>query len=318
MTGHRTRLAQQPSSEWHIDEDRAVDEYIGLSRRMDRYAARLAAFVPRGWLFAAIAALGPAFLDASYGSTASIAISLGGAVLAWQAWKRLSGGLAQLAGAAIAWRQVSQLFHAASRPDPTPQETTAGSGALLVDARDVTFRHDERLDPVLAGATLEVRRGDWILLEGESGGGKSTLTALIAGLRRPSSGLVLRWGGVAAAPQYHENHILTGTFAFNVLMGRAWPPAEADLREAASVAGELGLGPLLERMPGGMMQMIGETGWQLSQGERSRVFLARALLQNPELVILDESFAALDPETLRVSMECALRRAKTLLVVAHP
>ena len=71
-------------------------------------------------------------------------------------------------------------------------------------------------------------------------------------------------------------------------------------------------------MPGGMMQMVGETGWQLSQGERSRLFMARALLQNPELVVLDESFGALDPETLRLSLECVLRRAKTLMVVAHP
>ena len=64
--------------------------------------------------------------------------------------------------------------------------------------------------------------------------------------------------------------------------------------------------------------MVGETGWQLSQGERSRLFMARALLQNSNLVILDESFAALDPENLRQALECTLRRAKTLLVVAHP
>jgi len=111
---------------------------------------------------------------------------------------------------------------------------------------------------------------------------------------------------------------LTGTFAFNLLMGRAWPPDEDDLREARAVCEELGLGPLLERMPGGMEQMIGETGWQLSQGERSRLFMARALLQRSEIAVLDESFAALDPENLRQAMGCAQRRAKTLLVVAHP
>jgi len=81
---------------------------------------------------------------------------------------------------------------------------------------------------------------------------------------------------------------------------------------------ELGLGPLVERMPGGLDQMVGETGWQLSQGERSRVFLARALLQRADMVVLDESLAALDPENLRQCLECVIRRAKTLLVVAHP
>jgi ATP-binding cassette subfamily B protein len=81
---------------------------------------------------------------------------------------------------------------------------------------------------------------------------------------------------------------------------------------------ELGLEPLLERMPSGMMQMVGETGWQLSHRERSRIFLARALLQKAPLTILDESFAALDPETLEICLACVLRRADTRLVIAHP
>jgi len=69
---------------------------------------------------------------------------------------------------------------------------------------------------------------------------------------------------------------------------------------------------------GVMMQTVGETGWQLSHGERSRIFLARALLQSSELTIMDESFAALDPETLAQCLDCAFRRTRTLLVIAHP
>lgn len=57
-------------------------------------------------------------------------------------------------------------------------------------------------------------------------------------------------------------------------------------------------------MPGGIFQVVGETGWQLSHGERSRLFVARAVLQPPEVLILDESFAALNPETLRSTLEC--------------
>jgi ABC-type nitrate/sulfonate/bicarbonate transport system ATPase subunit len=53
----------------------------------------------------------------------------------------------------------------------------------------------------------------------------------------------------------------------------------------------------------GIFQVVGETGWQLSHGERSRLFVARAVLQRPEVLILDESFAALDPETLRSTLE---------------
>jgi ABC-type multidrug transport system fused ATPase/permease subunit len=71
-------------------------------------------------------------------------------------------------------------------------------------------------------------------------------------------------------------------------------------------------------MPAGLLQMVGETGWQLSHGERSRLYIARALLQGAALIILDESFAALDPETLHGVQQCVLARAPTLLVIAHP
>jgi ATP-binding cassette, subfamily B, bacterial len=109
-----------------------------------------------------------------------------------------------------------------------------------------------------------------------------------------------------------------GTFAFNLLMGRRWPPQESDMEEAEKICRELGLGELLERMPAGLLQNIGETGWQLSHGEKSRLYIARALLQHAELIVLDESFGALDPQTLQQALRCVFDRAPALLVIAHP
>jgi len=67
----------------------------------------------------------------------------------------------------------------------------------------------------------------------------------------------------------------------------------------------------------GLLQMVGETGWQLSHGERSRLYIARALLQDADLVVLDESFAALDPVNLQHALACVVKRARSLLVIAH-
>jgi ATP-binding cassette subfamily B protein len=183
----------------------------------------------------------------------------------------------------------------------------------------------------LRGATLEVRRGERILLSGASGGGKSTLIALLAGLRRPHSGLLLAGGldlptlgaagfrrRIALAPQFHQNHVFTGPLSFNLLMGHRDPWSDGAQADALAICRELGLAPLLERMPGGMGQMVGETGWQLSHGERSRIFLARALLQGAPVVVLDESLGALDPESFDLALDCLAKRAQSLILVAHP
>jgi ABC-type molybdenum transport system ATPase subunit/photorepair protein PhrA len=86
--------------------------------------------------------------------------------------------------------------------------------------------------------------------------------------------------------------------------GEPHPHTAQDVAEAAEVCRELGLADLIGRMPAVLNQFVGDTGWRLSQGERSRIFLARALLQKAEIVVLDESLAALDPENFRQCLEC--------------
>ncbi|HEY3739464.1 MAG TPA: ABC transporter ATP-binding protein [Bryobacteraceae bacterium] len=332
MTGHRTRLAQQPVATWHAGEDEELSQYLRLSEGLDRAGARLTALAGRGWMLISILAIAPEFL-ASRSNTTTLALALGGMLLGQQALRRTIAGLAQLGGAWIAWDQVKPMFEAAAhqpaRGSAILDANSTSENAL--EAYQLTYRYPGQSEPVLKQCSLVIRTGDSFLLEGSSGGGKSTLAAVLAGLRAPQSGLLLSSGldphtlgvagwrkRIAVAPQYHENHILAAPLVFNLLLGRNWPPTEADRNEAVEVCRELGLGPLLERMPGGLEQMVGETGWQLSQGERSRIYIARALLQQASVVMLDESFAALDPENLRLCLECVLKRAPTLVVVAHP
>lgn len=334
MVGHRTRLAQESAGERDGREDAALQRYMQTSRSLDQTSTSVFVGLPSGWLLFGLAGLAPALATGGL-DPAAIAVSLGGLLVAQRALGGLAGGLGGVAQAMVAWTQVKDLFNAGRAEDPTrpflshAQMRRSGPRTPLLDGQGLTFGH--RADkPVLRGADLSISAGDRILIEGASGSGKSTLAGVVTGLLTPSSGLLLMngldrhmlgddWRRLAAfAPQFHDNHILSGPLAFNLLMGRQWPASEADLADAQAVCEDLGLGDLIARMPAGLMQRVGETGWQLSHGERSRIFLARALLQEAELVILDESYAALDPKTLGACLEATWRRAPTLVVIAHP
>ncbi len=336
MVGHRTRLAQEPRGLWHEAEDQSLEHYFGSSKEMDRTTVWLSALVARGWLVIGILGLANSFVQGS-GSTGSLAVGLGGVILAYAALRRFGAGISQLTDAAIAWQQVKLLFHAAKLKGKSESafvdnlRSPLRTGDVLLDARDLSFRYTDRSEPVIKRCNLRIKTGDKLLIEGPSGSGKSTLASLLVGLRQLDSGLLLLRGFdrntlgdanwrrlVVSAPQFHENHVLSETFAFNLLMGRRWPAWPADFEECETVCRDLGLGELLDRMPAGLNQMVGETGWQLSHGERSRLYIARAILQRADLVVLDESFAALDPENLRRALSCVLNRVETLVVIAHP
>jgi ATP-binding cassette subfamily B protein len=334
MVGHRTRIAQQPREQWHDGEDETLERYVDASTRMDRAAVWLLGIVPRGWMVVGLAGLTPLFVRG--GSPASLAVGLGGILLAFRALERLTGGLWSLAGALIAWRQTSPVFRAAARGMTEPFSAPARGDAStpnpgLLDATDLRFTHAGRGVPVLQGCRLTIGSGERVILQGPSGGGKSTLASLLAGLRTPQSGLLLLDGldrhtlgfagwrrRVVLVPQFHENHLVLGSVAFNLLMGVEWPPGHDDFTRADAVLRELGLGPTLDRMPSGLLQTIGETGWQLSHGERSRLYLARALLQKPDVLLLDESFAQLDPENMHLALDAVVARPSAVLLIAHP
>jgi ATP-binding cassette subfamily B protein len=340
MVGHRTRMAQESHAHWHDGEDEELERYLQVSKNVDQSELRLIALAPRGWLIVALLGLAPAFAHGA-NSPEQLAIAIGGILIAFRAFKRVATSLWQLEDAAISWKQVAPLFHAATRREPVgipllrsarePLREPKTDGFNLVEAQDLTFRYQDRGEPVLHNCSFAIRPHDRILLEGHSGDGKSTLASVLIGMRAPQSGLLLLDGldwqtlgvdgwrrRIVSAPQFHENHVLTETFAFNLLMGRGWPPKQKDMDEAEEICRELGLGDLLGRMPAGLLQLVGETGWQLSHGERSRLYIARALLQRASMIILDESFAALDPETLHSSLQCVLKRAPALMVIAHP
>ena len=334
MVGHRTLLAQQPPELREAEDDRALTAYAAAGRALDRDAALLDVLVPRGWLIAAVAAIAPVIAAGNTNGGGRLAVTLGGVLFVYGALRKLTQAFPTLATAAISWRQAAPLFAASETLSPARargQGEGAAPNAPLITAQNLSFRYPARTVPVLSDCSLEIARGDRVLIEGPSGGGKSTLAALLAGLRTPDAGSLALDGiaqstlglpawraRIGAAPQFHENHVFSESLLFNLLLGRAWPPTAADAAEAEALCRELDLAPLLARMPSGLEQLVGETGWQLSHGEKSRLYIARALLRQLDARILDESFAALDPETLERTLACVIRRASALIVIAHP
>ena len=279
---------------WHDEEDCELDHYEQASKHYDGSKTLLLGVSPRGWAPAGLATLAPAFIGGGQ-SRIALAIGLGGVLTAYRAFGKLAEGFSHLTGAVVAWEQARELFAAAARPrrqiaDLGGGHTSCGAGAgagPLLEAADIRFRHQGRDREVLAGCTLTVHRGEHVLLEGPSGGGKSTFAAILAGLRQPTSGLLLLDGldpetlgedgwrrRVVAVPQLHENHIVTESLAFNLLMGRGWPPSSQDLDDAEQLCRELGLGELLDRMPSRLQQLVGETG-ELSHGRRRAASISR-------------------------------------------
>jgi len=345
IRGHQTRLVQE--NKWHEADDREVADYLTLAQDYDRQNLIVWVLIPYGWIILMLLGISSDFvIQPGMSEGGGFELRFLAFVFGSFQFQFLALVIPDIARAYAAWRLIDPIQRAAIQRSTQARAGSASNEEIevpqddlllpqnvpLIEGRGLNFRY--RIGggrPILTGANLSIYRGDRLLLEGPSGGGKSTLASLLIGLQTPESGLLLLRGldrptineqvwrqRVVAAPQFHENHVLNASFAFNLLMGRRWPAWSTDLVEAEEICRELGLGPLLERMPLGIHQLVGDQGWRLSHGERSRVYIARALLQKADLVILDESFASLDPENMQVALECVLRRAPTLLVIAHP
>jgi ATP-binding cassette subfamily B protein len=327
IVGHRTRIVQCPPSSWHDGESNALQSHEDATRRLDRRRLGLAAVVTRGWVLTSLVVL-----SISGGTQAGYAVAIGGVLLAFYALGRSATAFVQLADVVVAAGQMQPLLAAArppARPSGAPHSTTVnGRAPAGLAGQGLCFRRPGRDRPVLADCDVELPRGTRMVVEGASGAGKSTLVSVLAGLLTPDAGSLELCGRsveeigervwrrrVSLSPQFHENHLMLGSLAFNLLLGRGWPPTASDLEDAWAMCQRLGLGPVLERMPSGLEEMVGDCGWQLSEGERSLVYVARSLLQRPDVILLDESFGSLDPVTLATALPCVVHGSQTLVVI---
>jgi subfamily B ATP-binding cassette protein MsbA len=194
-----------------------------------------------------------------------------------------------------------------------------------IEFNDVRFRYDAQTE-VLKGINLKVEVGEVLALVGSSGGGKSTLANLIPRFFDVSSGSITIDGtdirDVTFASLRSQIGIVTQqTILFNdtVRNNIAYGSADASweqIREAARAAHALGF---IEALPQGFETVIGESGARLSGGERQRLSIARAILKNAPILILDEATSSLDTESEREVQQAIenLVQSRTTFVIAH-
>lgn len=217
--------------------------------------------------------------------------------------------------------QISEILDVKPLPEPTEPVPPADAS---IELSEVGFGYGDT--PVLARFSLHCEPGTVTALVGPSGSGKTTVTRLIARFWDVGTGSV-RVGGVDVrdigstelmrnlAMVFQDVYLFDATIEENVRLGR--PEAtDAEVRAAAAAAR---LTEVIERLPLGWATPVGEAGSRLSGGERQRVSIARALLKDAPIVLLDEATAALDGESEAavVAAMAELAHGRTVVVIAH-
>ncbi len=179
---------------------------------------------------------------------------------------------------------------------------------------------------VLSGVTMSMRAGQMVALAGASGCGKTTLICAIPRFLEPSAGIIA-FDGVdsrTVAPDsirarvgfvFQNDSLFSISIEDNIRYGIAGASAD-DVREAAAMAGAA---EFIDRLPDGYSTMLGRRGARLSVGQKQRIAIARALLRRPEIIVLDEPAAPLDPgsESDLITTLATLARDRIVIIVAH-
>ena len=212
------------------------------------------------------------------------------------------------------------------------EETTGDVSAPVqfvnsIELQNIRYTYPEANRASLIDISLHCNRGEMIGLVGETGSGKSTIVDIILGLITPESGAVLvddldvtgienRWQGTVGMVS-QSVFLMDETIRTNVAMGL--PEDKVDDEKVWRALGLAQIDDVVKKLPLGLDEVVGERGIRLSGGERQRLALARAILSEPSVLIMDEGTSALDNQTEKRLMNAikSLRSNYTLIMVAH-
>ncbi|EIK97976.1 type I secretion system ATPase [Pseudomonas sp. M47T1] len=304
----------------------------GALTRLDSHARNLAALATNGTLFIQQFA-GMAVIVAGVYTIIAGNLSVGALVASYMLSSRVLAPLGQIAGLITRYQQAQltmistdALMALPQERDPRqrPLERTQLQGALAMS--QVTFRYAGQNAPALGNISFSMRAGERIGIIGRSGSGKSTLARLVMGFYEPEEGQILldnldlRQLDVADLRQQigyvaHDLPLLAGSLRDNLTMGARYV-SDARMLEVAEMTG---VTELARQHPQGFDRPVGERGQLLSGGQRQAVLLARSLLLDPPIMVLDEPTSHMDnasEDALRLRLHNWVG-GKTLLLVTH-